>query len=139
MQPEVQRNTLSLQRCTGTAGVSCVVCNSADGSSVVTAGVFSREIERAGTSSIESADLFSMVENWKGASSRVKGAECLGADVYDFKGSNNKSAFCIVCSAKIKIMKFLSLYEFACAQRYNEVKNEGTISDGALNAGVSCM
>ena len=119
--------------------MSCVVCNSADESSVVTAGVFSREVGRAGTSSIESAGLFSMVKNLKGASSRVRGAEFLDADVYNFKGSKDKSAFCIVCSAKIKIIKFLSLYVFACARRYNEVGNEGTISDEALNAGVSCM
>jgi len=119
--------------------VSCVICNSADRSSVVTAGVFSREVGRAGTSSIESAGLFSMVKNLKGASSRVKGAECLDADVNNFKGSKDKSVFCIVCSAKIKIIKFLNLYVFACARRYNEVGYEGTISDGALYAGVSCM
>ena len=83
--------------------------------------------------------MFSMVKSFKGTFSRVRGAECLGADVYDFKGSKNKSAFCIVCSAKIKIIKFLSLYVFACARRYNEVGYEGTISDGALYASVSCM
>ena len=85
MRPGVQRSTLSLQRCTGTTGVSYVLCNSADGSSIAAAGVSSREVESAWTSSIENADLFIMVKNFKGASSRVR-AECLGADVYVFKG-----------------------------------------------------
>ena len=129
MQPGVQRSTLSLQfGCTGTAGVSSVVCNSAGVSSILAAGMSStevgragtssisvagmsnREVERAGTSSIGSAGLFSMVESLKdGASSRVRGAEYLDTDVYEFKGSKEKNTFCIVCSVKIKIIKLLNL------------------------------
>ena len=107
----VQRSTLSLQmRYTGTAGVSSVVCNSAGASSMVAAGVSSREVGRAGTSSIGIAGLFSMVESLKdGASSRVRGAEYLDTDVYEFKGSKEKNTFCIVCSVKIKIIKLLNL------------------------------
>ena len=96
MQPGVQRSTSALQiGCTGTAGVSSVVCNSAGvssilaagmsstevgragTSSILAAGMSSTEVERAGTSSIGSAGLFSMVESLKdGASIRVRGAEC---------------------------------------------------------------
>jgi hypothetical protein len=70
----------------------------------------SREVGRAGTSSIGIAGLFSMVESLKdGASSRVRGAEYLDTDVYEFKGSKEKNTFCIVCSVKIKIIKLLNL------------------------------
>ena len=107
---------------------------------MMAAGVSSEEVGRAGTSSIGSASLFSMVESLKdGASIRVRGAECLDADVYDLKGSKEKSAFCIVCKVKIKIIKFLNLYVFECARRYSEVGNKGTISGGSLSADVSCM